>query len=194
MNKLIVPVALLLFIILGTFCLSYFDKVDRANTEFQHAKLLTEQAQESLLARHKMLDHRNRVQSGHLANREALRLAEARFAAAEQKQLDILHRKRQIEAELDRLAITLQDAIETAKRQALGTEHLTIELRSGKKLADARLRKIDESSVSIVHSDGISSVPLAELPDKLQLELGLDGATTLTALKKLKSPKTQIDP
>lgn len=194
MNKLIVPVALLLFIILGTFCLSYFDKVDRANTEFQHAKLLTEQAQESLLARHQMLDHRNRVQSGHLANRDALRLAEARFASAEQKQLDILHRKRQIKAELDRLAMTLTDAIETAKRRALGTEHLAIELRNGKRLADARFRKIDESSVSIVHSDGISSVPLAELPDKLQSELGLDGAATLAALKKLQSPTTRIDP
>lgn len=185
MNKLIVPIALLLFIIVGTYCFSYFEKVDRANTDYQHAKLLTEQAQESLLARHKMLDHRNRVQSGHLANREAVTKAEGRIAASEQKQLDIISRRQRMQADLNRLVVMHAEAMEKAKRVSLGTEIMSIELRGGKTLSDARLRKIDESTVSIVHADGISSVSLADLPEKLRLQLGLDGAETLSALKNL---------
>jgi hypothetical protein len=187
MNRLFVPIALACLIVAGSFCLNYSDKVDRANVEFQHAKLITEQAQESLLARHKMLESRNKVESANLAKRQRLREAEARFASAEQQKLDIIRRRQKLENELNRLVINLAEVMNETKQREQGSTLDFIQLRNGKRLAQTRIRKIDDTAVSIIHADGISSVPPAELPDELCRRLGLDGVTTLNALKKLEA-------
>lgn len=168
------PIFVLLIIISGVFTLAYFDKVDKAAAALETAKVQAGQSLGSLRATEQMLAARTALKQENQAFLTRLQLAERRLNAAEKIIATADNKQLLIESDLRNLVDSVKGI--TAQRLEAIKETVLheLQLKSGKILRNVRLRKFDDALCSFVHSDGIGSMPMSELPLDLleQLNIG----------------------
>ncbi|MCF7789859.1 MAG: hypothetical protein K9N47_27295 [Prosthecobacter sp.] len=167
-------ILLLLGAIGGAFYgIDCYQKIDQAKTELQELKPELSQTQDALSF-----------------NKDAWEKYEALKSKADQAAAQTAALKQQKESGENKLKAALQEftALATAMKAAVDKARSNdatlafpeIKLADGRVLKDAKVRKIDETQVSLMHSEGIGSVPVAQLPPSLLEQLDL-GPTSLTA-------------
>ncbi len=78
------------------------------------------------------------------------------------------------------LATATNEAVNKVRTGEASLAFPEIKLTDGRILKDAKVRKVEETQVSFMHSEGIGSVPVAQLPASVleQLDLGNSSLTT----------------
>lgn len=166
-NRAWAPIAVLVFIMAGVFAFYYLEKVDKANAEFQNAKLITEQAHESLRVRHEMVESRKKTAADHNAMLQKIQTSEARLKALEQTQADADKKQRSVEGDLKYWIGAMPSIRQKVWQAAAGAKLGDVTLQSGKSLKNAEIRKVEQRSISIIHSEGIGTIALDDLPKDL---------------------------
>lgn len=184
-NKAWAPIIVLLLIVSGAFVLFYFDKVDKAAAELDVSKLQLQQAMAAL-------ETQQRFQSTRAAQSEKnkglllqIQSAEARLAEAEKKHDAAESKRRQIEDNLRSLSEAVKKQAETALERMMETEYPEVRLATGRVLKKVRLRKLEDTKCSFVHSDGIGTASLSELPADLLERIDIGPSAIAPRLKQL---------
>ncbi len=149
----------------------YFSSVDSANAALLDTTAKLGDMNEILVQRNKSW-----------ADLEQLRLQPQPREAMEKntvllKAKDILdQRYRMVESELNYCVNSSKAVIEKTRSSAPSTELGDITLADGKVLRAAKARKVEESGISMIHSDGIGTIALELLPADLKekYDLGPD--------------------
>ncbi len=166
-NKAWAPILVLVFIMMAVFAFYYLEKVDKANTDFQNSKFITDQAHESLRLRHQMLESRKKLAADHNAMVQKIQASEARLKNLEQTQADADKKQRSVEGDLKYWIGAMPSIRQKVWQTASGAKLGDVALQSGKSLKNAEIRKVDEKSISFIHSEGIGTISLEDLPKDL---------------------------
>lgn len=147
----------------------YFSSVDSANAALLESKSKLADMNQVLFQRKSDWEAVEKVSS---KNREAMEKNTILLKAK-----DILDKRyRTIEGDLKYTVETMKTSVEKLRNTAPGTELGDITLTNGKVLRGAKVRKVEESGISMIHSDGIGLVSLDLLPADLKekYDLGPD--------------------
>ena len=151
----------------------YYLKIDTAKTEVMDLRPETSEAQDAL-----------RYSKEAWERYESLKAKAAQAASQTvllKQQKEELERKLKLSAEaFDALATSTNTAVNKVRADAVNLAFPEIKLVDGRILKDVKIRKVEETQVSLMHSTGIGAVPVAQLPPQLLEPLDL-GATSLTA-------------
>lgn len=184
-NKAWAPIIVLLLIVLGAFVLFYFDKVDKAAAELDVTKLQLQQAMAAL-------ETQQRFQSARTAQSEKskglllqIQSAEARLVEAEKKHDAAESKRRLIEGDLRYLSEAVKKQAETVLVRMMEKEFPEVRLSTGHVFNNVRFRKLTGEKCSFVHSDGIGTAGLTELPADLLESIDAGPAGIATRLKQL---------
>ena len=184
-TKVWAPIVVLGIILVGFFCFSYFEKVDKANASFLNSQLITEQAHQSLVARQQMLESRGRSAADNQTAVQRLKSADDRLKAAEQLMVDADKKQRQTEGDMNYLVRAMPTIRQKAWEAAIGTEFTELILENGKVLKSAKIRKVADDFVTFIHAEGIGSIQIADLPKELQSRFDLGESSLMRRLKQL---------
>ncbi|MBL9177184.1 MAG: hypothetical protein JNM65_03910 [Verrucomicrobiaceae bacterium] len=184
-NKAWAPIIVLLLIVLGAFVLFYFDKVDKAAAELDVSKLQLQQARAVLETQQRLQSARTSQLEQSKGVRQQIQSAESRLVEAEKKHDAAESKRRLIEGDLRHLSEAVKKQAETAMSRMMETEFPEVRLSTGRVFKNVRLRKLDEGKCSFVHSDGIGTAPLSELPADLLERIDAGPAGIATRLKQL---------
>ena len=80
------------------------------------------------------------------------------------------------------LATAMNEAVNKVRTNETSLSFPEIKLTDGRVLKDAKVRKVEETQVSFMHSAGIGSVPVTQLPPSLLDQLDLGSASMTTAM------------
>lgn len=145
----------------------YLSSVDEANFALQESKSKLTDMHEMLLMRQNSWAENeqilNKIQNETDKNATLL------------KAKDIIElRYRKAESDLKYALESMKTSVERTRSNAPGTEMEEITLANGKTLRAVKLRKVEEQGISLIHTDGIGTIPLDLLPDNLkeQYDLG----------------------
>lgn len=148
-------------------------KIDRAKTELQELRPELSQTLESLA-----------YSKDAWVKYEALKIkadqAAATTASLKQQQESGEKNLKTALAEFTVLAASMNDAATKVRTSGASLTIPEIKLTDGRILKDAKVRKIEETQVSFMHSAGMGNVPVAQLPPSLLEQLDL-GANSLTS-------------
>lgn len=92
-------------------------------------------------------------------------------------------RAKDIEAGFLHAVSSMQTARETVRKNAAATVLGELHLENGKTLREAKIRKVDDLGVSIVHSEGIGTFTPQMLPSELNKRFDLGAVTLLQRLR-----------
>lgn len=79
---------------------------------------------------------------------------------------------------------SMKSSVEKTRNNAPGTELGEVTLASGKVLRGVRVRKVEESGISLIHADGIGNVPVDLLPEDLKEKYDLGPKALLPVLRQ----------
>lgn len=145
----------------------YLSATDEANVALQESKSKLVSVRESLAFRKK---HWGENEQSINQFRE-----ETEKTATLLKARDLLNlRYGKALSELKYTLESMKNSVEEVRSNAPGTELGEITLANGKVLRAAKIRKVEETGISMIHADGIGTVPVNLLPDSLkeQYDLG----------------------
>ena len=139
----------------------YLSAVDEANLALQESKSKLVNAQEQLTFRKKEWSDREQALS-------KIQVETDKNATLVKAQ-DILEtRYRKADGDLKYVVESMKSSVEKAREEAPGTQLAEIILTNGKTLRGVKIRKVEESGISMIHADGIGTIPLELLPENLQ--------------------------
>lgn len=183
--RLWAPISVLGLIMIGFFCYSYLQKVDEANAHFQTAKVVIEEYRSSLNAKHILLEKRKVIAADYQALEGKVESAKTRLKNAKQK-VDETNTSLEMAAQdLTNLVAWLEDACSKARAELVGTKLSELKLSTGRVLKDAVIRKVEDGSITAIHSEGITSIRTEELPEEITVKLGLGSESLLKKLQQL---------
>lgn len=192
--RLWAPITVLMFMLAGFFCYSYLEKVDKANGLFQTVKLTTQQAQDSLAGRLKVLEVRQRIAKENSSLKQKLHAAEARLKSAEDTIAGINARQLQAKADVEGLIEWLTKSRSKFRDELQSGPPADMTLSSGRVFVSAQIRKIDQDTISIGHADGISSVTAKDLSEVLVAKLDLGDNSLLSRLQQFHASVSGMAP
>jgi hypothetical protein len=139
----------------------YFSSVDLANAALLESKT-------KLAGVHELLHLRKKIwtdmETANFKVREAMGKNEALLKAK-----DIVDKRyRTVDSDLKYVVTSMKASVDKARNDAPGSELGDITLANGKVLRGAKVRKVEESGISLIHSDGIGTVTLDLLPTELK--------------------------
>ncbi len=145
----------------------YLNSVDEANLALQESKSKLSGMQEQLF--HLKKEWGDREQAVSKVQIEADKNAKLLTA---QEALEMRYRK--TEGELKYVLESMKTSVEKARSNATGMELGEITLTNSRVLRGVKIRKVEESGISLIYSDGIGTPPLDLLPENLkeQYDLG----------------------
>lgn len=185
------PLLVLGFIVVGVFCFSYFDKVDKAEVALETTKSLVEQARRNLTTRQEEMAVRLRISKKSQSITAEIQAAQARISQANKMLEDARHKQDTVETDL-RLLVNSVNAVAAKNRVELATTEIPeLNLKTGAMLKNVKLKKFDDSSCSYIHSEGIGSMHLADLPADIAIKLDV-GPQSITA--RLRLLQQEADP
>lgn len=177
-----------LFVVVGIiFCWLYLEQVDRANEKLMGARAVLESTRTSVASKKQTLEKR---QTQQLENQKAgATLAKAKddCAAAEAMLQDAQAMEREVRRDIRRLIDEVTEAASSRRSNAGQKEYPTVELISGKVYQAAKVRKIEEDSVSFIHAGGIGVAKVEELPESILAEYDLGPGSIVAQLKELEA-------
>lgn len=155
----------------------YFHSEDTANTRLEETKSKLIALSDTMVRRKEWWDKIEVIQK-----KTALNVGLADRLAADLTKLttpkeDILNKQRKLEVEFNYIVKSMRETVDRIRQKAIGSEFPEIILTNGKILRNAKLRKIEDDSLSFVHSDGIGKTNLELLPANIieMFDLGPNG-------------------
>jgi hypothetical protein len=153
----------------------YFSSVDAANASLQEARSKLASLHEIAVQRQRSVAE---LQHSVSQNREQ----QEKYTVLVKAKEVLDARVRKIEGEFKNMTSTIKVAVERARNDAPGKEIGDLTLANGKTLHAVKIRKLDSSSMSLTHADGIGSIPLDQLPTSMLEKYDFGQAPLLTAL------------
>ncbi|MFN0080730.1 MAG: hypothetical protein ACKVY0_30035 [Prosthecobacter sp.] len=139
----------------------YFSSVDLANAALLESKSKLAGMHEVLFLRRKVWTD---IEKAGQKMRDAMGKNEELLKAK-----DILDKRyRTVDGDLKYVVTSMKTSVEKMRNDASGSELGDITLANGKVLRGAKVRKVEESGISLIHSDGIGTVTLELLPADLK--------------------------
>lgn len=169
---------LLISVLIGIgYSAHYFSSVDVANAALLESK-------SKLAGVHELLYHRKKLwtdmENANFKVREAVGKNEVLLKAK-----DIIDKRyRTVDGDLKYVVASMKASVDKIRNDAPGSELGDITLANGKVLRGAKVRKVDESGISLIHSDGIGSVPLELLPAEIKERFDLGPEALLPQLEQ----------
>lgn len=158
----------------------YLTEVDNANAALLDAKKSLADSKEALALRKDLWD---KVDKAGAKYRETVEQNTVLLKAR-----DVLEKRyRTVDSDLKYAAESMSASVDKMRNNAPGSELGDITLSNGKVLRTAKIRKVEESGISMIHSDGIGVVPVELLPADLKekYDFGSDAlAPALAAAQK----------
>jgi predicted ATP-grasp superfamily ATP-dependent carboligase len=143
------------------YCAHYLTMVDEANLALEESKSKFASNHELLSVKKKnWADVENLVAKNRELSDQNSLLIKAKEA------LDTRYRK--VEGELNYAVESTKMVVDKVRSNAPGTELGDITLTNGKMLRGAKVRKLDQSGISLIHADGIGLVATDLLPAEIQ--------------------------
>lgn len=176
--KLWIPIIGIFLAVGGLFTFRHFELVDKANAEMLTARLYLEQAQQSLEARSTSWNNLNAALIDFTAAKTRLDKSTSGKDIADSKQ-------RLVEGDLAYLVKSMPGIVEKVRTAAIGTTLTEVVLNDSKVLKNAQIKKIEETGMSFIHSEGFGSVPLDNLPAALVEQFDLGPNSLVKRIKKL---------
>lgn len=159
----------------GIFAFRYFEMYDKANSAAIDARSAVNIATEALNLRKEMW---GRV--GTLIQEVAE--ANERHQKA-QGEADT--KERLVTGDLAYLTKAMKEKVAAVRMEATNTEIAAVSLRNGKNLRNARIKKVDDTSATFLHSDGITTVAVGDLPAELIEKFDLGSESIVAQLDRL---------
>lgn len=156
-----------------------YHKIDKAKTELEELRPELSQTKESLA-------YSKDAWEKYAALKIKADQAAATTAALKQQQETGEQNLKTALSEFTVMAASMNDAANKVRTNEAGLTFPEIKLADGRILTNAKVRKIEETQVSFMHSAGMGTVPASQLPPALleQFDLGassLTGAIDVTA-------------
>ncbi len=162
----------------------YLSSVDEANLALQESKSKLVDMQEMLLLRNKSWNENEQI-----INKLQ---AEADKHATLLKAKDILDQRfSKADSDLKYALESMQSSVDRTRNNAPGTELAEISLNNGKTLRAVKLRKVEEHGISLIHVDGIGTIPLDLLPDNLKEQYDLGPNALVPIIQKAQTALLQ---
>lgn len=158
------------------YIIHYFGAVDDANLALQDSKVQLQNVQQMVALRKKDWHEKQQVAA-------KLQSEVAKTAALVKSQESLETRYHKAESELSYLANSIKSAVEKVRANAPGTELGEITLADNRILRGVKIRKVDESGVSMIHSEGIGTIPVEMLPESLKEQYDLGSAALVPLLQ-----------
>jgi len=105
-------------------------------------------------------------------------------AALLKTQEDLDTRYRKAEGELKYTLESMKTSVAKMRETAPGTELGEIALANGKVLRGVKIRKVEESGISLIHADGIGTIQLDMLPENLKEKYDLGPKALIPVIQK----------
>jgi hypothetical protein len=168
----------------------YLSSVDEANLALQESKSKLAGMNEMLFLRKNSWNESDRLINK--LNAEADKNATLIKA---KDILDLRHSKAQ--GDLKYSLESMKTSVDKTRNNAPGTEFEEITLANGKTLRGVKIRKVEEQGISLIHTDGIGTIPLDLLPDHLKEQYDLGPNALVPRIQKAQTglllPKPEKD-
>ncbi|MEZ5386173.1 MAG: hypothetical protein R3F13_11725 [Prosthecobacter sp.] len=159
----------------GIFAFRYFEMYDKANAAAINARSAINLATEALNFRRDMW---GRV--GTLIQE----IAEANDRA-QKAQAEADTKERMVSSDLTYLSKAMKEKVEAVRLEATKSEIAAVALRNGKTLRNAKIKKIDDESATFLHSEGVITVAVSDLPSELVEKFDLGAESIVRQLERL---------
>jgi hypothetical protein len=100
--------------------------------------------------------------------------------------------RRKVEGDLSYISNSLPPAVEKVRTAAIGVVIPSVQLGDGKRLTQAQIKKVDDTGISFIHSEGFGMVPLENLPQDLVEKYDLGPGSLAKQAEKLRSEALKI--
>ncbi len=158
----------------------YLTSVDSANASLLESKSKLADVHEMLGQRKKAWEATERLIA---TTRE---LAEQNNVLSKAKEV-LDKRYRAVDADLKYAVDSMRSSVERVRESAPGTEIGDVNLVNGKVLQAAKIRKVEESNISFIHSSGIGTVTVDLLPNEILERFDLGPNALLPQLEAVQS-------
>ncbi len=174
------PIIIIALAVAGLFGFRYLEQVDAANNALVDTQLALRQAKESLEGRKEL---------GAVVDVAAqkLVLAKQKQKDAEQAQIEADKKQRLVEGDLRYTIKSMNEAVEKIRADAVGCEITEVVLLNGTVFKNAKIRKVDDNSISFLHSIGISSVPVEQIPLEFVEKFDMGPRSIVAQLEQLEA-------
>jgi len=153
----------------------YLTEVDNANAALLDARKSLADSKEALALRKDLWD---KVDKAGAKYQEAMEQNTVLLKAR-----DMLEKRyRTVDSDLKYAAESMRASVDKMRNNAPGSELGDITLSNGKVMRAAKIRKVEESGISMIHSDGIGVVPVEFLPADLKEKYDLGSNALAPAL------------
>ena len=174
------PIIVLFLAVACLFGFRYMEQIDAANAAVVDTKLALRQAKESL-------EGRKEVWAIVDAAAQKLILSQQKHKDANQFQTEADKKQRLVEGDLRYTITSLKSAVEKVRADAVGYEISEVVLLNGTIFKDAKIRKVDDNSISFFHSTGISSVQIEQIPQELVEKFDMGPRSLVVQLEQLEA-------
>lgn len=181
------PIMVLMLFVVGVFCFSYFDKVDKAEVSLETARTQMDQVKSMLEPKQQILASRTALLKQNELLMTRLQTAESRLAAAEKTNATADMKQQTVEVMLRTLTESVRTTAAKNRAELIKTELAEMLLKNGLILKNVKLRKIDDESCSFFHSEGIGSARLADLPADLAEKMDVGPYSISSRLRLLEA-------
>lgn len=159
----------------GIFAFRYFEMYDKANSAAIDARSAVNIATEALNLRKEMW---GRVGTLIQEVSEANERHQKAQGEADTKE-------RLVTGDLTYLTKAMKEKVASVRMEAANSEIAAVSLRNGKTLRNARIKKVDDTSATFLHSDGIITVAVGDLPAELVEKFDLGSESIVAQLESL---------
>ena len=94
-------------------------------------------------------------------------------------------KERLVTGDLTYLTKAMKEKVASVRMDATKTDIAAVSLRNGKTLRNAKIKKVDDVSATFLHSDGIITVPVGDLPVELVERFDLGSESIVAQLEGL---------
>lgn len=194
--KVWTPLILLAILIGGIFLYRHLELVDKANADFIMARDALHIAEDSLKSRSTHLEGMAKAMTAAKEKYQQAEDAHAKAVAAKEKADGLLAEaetfRRKVESDLQYIANSMPPAVEKTRAAAVGTVLPSVQLGDGKSLLKAQIKKIEDTGISFIHSEGFGIVPVENLPADLIQKYDMGPSSLVKQAEKLKTEAERI--
>lgn len=159
----------------GIFAFRHFEIYDKANAAAIDARSAVNIATEGLNLRKNMWERMaTLLQEGTEANDRH-----------QKAQAEADTKERLVTGDLTYLTKAMKEKVASVRLEATKTEIGAVALRNGKTIRNAKIKKVDDVSATFLHSDGIITVPVSDLPEELVERFDLGSESIVAQLENL---------
>ncbi|MBL9134163.1 MAG: hypothetical protein JNG86_23315 [Verrucomicrobiaceae bacterium] len=173
-------------LIAGAFsAVQYFQGIDRINADLQETKSKITQMNRAIELQKAEWTKIETLYQKQLAT-------EARLAPLQQQKTELEKKFRTLEGEFKYLVNSTRSLVDKVRANGPGEVYPELKLSDGRTMKDAKVRKVEENQLSLIHSEGFATIQFDLLPSEVRerFDMGGSGLANMleTAEKELFEP------